>query len=259
MVDPGYLYKYRSLEGWKTRKFTKSIITNNELFFAHPDSFNDPFELGFSISLDAPEGEVRDWLIETEMKRHPGSTHDEAKKYADKNIGEFIGPNKEKLKPKLEEQIPQRFRNRVGVLSLSQKKDDILMWSHYANCHRGLCFEFLDTNNTSFFSQAKPVNYQVEYPVINPFFDTDEEKGRKILLTKSSQWCYEKEWRVIDYKNKWGVQNFTEELLTGVIFGCEISNKDKNKVLKWLSNRSQVKVYEARRNSSNYILEIIPL
>ncbi len=47
----------------------------------------------------------------------------------------------------------------AGILSLSKVRDDILMWTHYADRHRGLCFEFDGSANCNFFGEAQPVVY----------------------------------------------------------------------------------------------------
>ena len=37
--------------------------------------------------------------------------------------------------------------NNFGAFSMSQLKDNILMWSHYANQHKGFCIEFVRNNS----------------------------------------------------------------------------------------------------------------
>jgi hypothetical protein len=50
------------------------------------------------------------------------------------------------------------------VSALSEPRDDILMWAHYANDHKGFCLEFKLDNDASFKSVYFPVHYQDEYP-----------------------------------------------------------------------------------------------
>ena len=59
MTIPRHLYKYRSLstkkdkEDQKTiREYTSRILTHNEIYFAKPSEFNDPFDCGFHISCE---------------------------------------------------------------------------------------------------------------------------------------------------------------------------------------------------------------
>ena len=49
-----------------------------------------------------------------------------------------------------------------GVLCLSECHDDILMWSHYGDSHRGICLEFKATN-TALFGEAQRVKYAETY------------------------------------------------------------------------------------------------
>src|SRR5262249_53331053 len=51
-----------------------------------------------------------------------------------------------------------------GVLCLSECPDDILLWSHYADSHRGLCLEFDVAGYSEVFPRLHAVKYQDEYP-----------------------------------------------------------------------------------------------
>ena len=53
----------------------------------------------------------------------------------------------------------QKEVDACGILSLCAKNDDILMWSHYASSHRGICLEFKAGDNDPFFAYALPVTY----------------------------------------------------------------------------------------------------
>lgn len=65
MKDPGYLYKYRTLAPEKTRQYTRRIFTHNELYFARPLEFNDPFDTKFYMSLDGTDEECIAWVKNT--------------------------------------------------------------------------------------------------------------------------------------------------------------------------------------------------
>jgi hypothetical protein len=164
------------------------------------------------------------------------------------------------------------FLKDIGLYCLSEIRDDILMWSHYANGHRGLCLEF-DTSiklkdiystgqaKNVIFGQAQKVNYSFEYPSVN-IMNFGSEEYSKALLTKSNHWEYEKEWRIISPKDKGGpgLYYFQPELLTGVILGALISPEHKKLILDWTSNYpSKILVYEARISNTKYELEITSL
>ena len=64
------------------------------------------------------------------------------------------------------------------------------MWSHYANSHQGFALAF-DTDHEFFRNQTVPVVYSTARPHIR------RGHWRDILRTKSVDWLYEREWRVI--------------------------------------------------------------
>jgi hypothetical protein len=80
--------------------------------------------------------------------------------------------------------------SRFGVLCLSEKKDDLLQWSHYADRHKGICLGF-DLGNGGKFAPVKYVADRFRFPT-----KLDEDFMWKLLSTKSLHWSYEKEWRV---------------------------------------------------------------
>lgn len=84
-----------------------------------------------------------------------------------------------------------------GVLSLPQKNNSIPMWAHYAASHAGFAIGF-DTGS-SFLRKAiedrklHPVRYLPERVSL-----TGLENPDAILVTKSTEWHYEEEWRWIE-------------------------------------------------------------
>lgn len=74
--------------------------------------------------------------------------------------------------------------------------NSILMWSHYAFQHTGICLEFNTEGN--FFSKALKVTYCKSLPVITADLFADQNAlTQTILLTKSDEWSYENEYRLL--------------------------------------------------------------
>jgi len=69
------------------------------------------------------------------------------------------------------------------------------MWAHYADKHKGLCFEFDGSENCKFFGDAQQVQYEDYTPLVLPGDDSSKMMGR-IILTKSKHWTYEREYRI---------------------------------------------------------------
>ena len=131
---------------------------------------------------------------------------DQIKKMTANERRSFLSSNREKL------------NNSFGILSLSEVPDSILMWSHYAGDHKGFVLE-LDATDPFFDQKAFPndplrciqkVLYEHERPPEAHFEskhwlrtqrdavrDLFEYMAGTLLLTKSSDWAYEQEWRMV--------------------------------------------------------------
>lgn len=192
------------------------------------------------------------------MRRLRPDYNKRQKKAYMKNI-KITFSNKEELN-----KLFECYMKKIGIYCLSSVKDDILMWSHYAESHKGLCLEFDTTKEIVYFGQAFKVNYSNEYPsidVIKIGLGKDNEY-RKVVLTKSKHWEYEHEWRIIKPQGFGGagIHRFQAELLTGVILGALITAEDRDKVVDWVKNYpTKITLYEAKINRTKYQLDIEPI
>ena len=116
--------------------------------------------------------------------------------------------------------------HQIGIISLSENKENLLMWAHYANEHKGIVagvayysqmgsifdnlFNFysvsLDEEYSLFDGVPKPVLYRKGLRYRNDKFDYDysnislEGANRvlyEVFMQKSDEWIYEQEHRVI--------------------------------------------------------------
>ena len=79
---------------------------------------------------------------------------------------------------------------------------------------------------------------------------------KSFLLTKTHDWSYEEEWRIIEPKGpgKWA---FPKELLVGVILGSKMSAEDKKYIITLVRQReSAIKIYQASINKGSYSVDI---
>ncbi len=95
------------------------------------------------------------------------------------------------------QQIVQTFFNFHGAISFTESKSNLLMWSHYADEHRGLALGF--DNNHFFFSKLKRVEYDSTIPdeFIKDIDINDNDSLLKLFYLKSDEWKYEKEHRIV--------------------------------------------------------------
>jgi hypothetical protein len=114
-------------------------------------------------------------------------------------------PGLDPVKPEAEEFVKcymdrflKEMNENVGILSFSESIHEPVLWSHYADSHRGIAFE-VDIITP----ELHKVEYTNERPVIDPrWIDDQNEESRlldilkKFWYRKSPGWAYEKERRV---------------------------------------------------------------
>ncbi len=159
-----------------------------------------------------------------------------------------------------DEVLARDNNDKAGILCLAATCTDILMWSHYANHHRGICLEFRTNVEDSIFRKAQAVTYTDEYPQLDLLKIIQDEKFREAspwMLTKSSCWSYEREWRILDFENDPGIRTFPPTCLSAVILGCCIPTNEKKKVLRWIrAFPTPVRILQAKKSNTHFRLEI---
>jgi len=248
-----FLYRYRHLHG-QHREWTRRILADSVLHFSSPSTFNDPFDCKIHYSTSFSGEEFKQQHLERIKKcmpdlnreqRRAKATHDMRAMKPDKFLSDMTSGL-------------QTSVNGVGVLSLSATDRNILLWSHYAAGHSGLCLKFEAKDQIPFFGRALPVNYVSSYPDISITSSVDEQIDA-FILTKATDWCYEREYRIIDHDHGHGDKVFPAELLTSIIFGARMAADDKRAVVEWASKRRcHTELLEASVASGSFSLEIRP-
>ncbi|PIP02362.1 MAG: hypothetical protein COW18_00380 [Zetaproteobacteria bacterium CG12_big_fil_rev_8_21_14_0_65_54_13] len=126
--------------------------------------------------------------------------------------------------------MKQDLAARRGLLCFSSKWKNPVMWSHYAEKHRGLCLGF-DVDDES----IGEVSYSgkrlvVELEQLKSPKEFRPEEARKLLFTKYAHWSYENEFRAfvtldeMDTDTGLYFARFSDKLnLKQVIVGAESS------------------------------------
>jgi hypothetical protein len=230
----------------------QDIFEKRKVFLNNATKFNDPFECRPSLTVDESKLAIAEYLKKLIKDEFPNANR------AEKNKLMRGG------RPSLIDQVKlskayNGFIATVGIYSLSEKNDDLLMWAHYSNAHRGLCLEFDASTKDSLFWEAFRVVYQEDYPIVNMMRLDEAEEFRKALLTKSSHWSYEQEWRILKMETEGGPGyfKFAPELLTGVIFGALMSDKHKKILKQWVQDYPvKISIYQATLNRSRYQIDM---
>jgi hypothetical protein len=101
--------------------------------------------------------------------------------------------------PAINAMMHETFSEKLGVLSVSEVKDNQLMWSHYARSHQGFVIEFDRTD--TYFTDRKVSSddlwqlKKVVYADRRPHTTVIDFDMQAILLTKHCSWSYEREWK----------------------------------------------------------------
>lgn len=254
MATPRLLYRYRSLAP-AVRDYVERTFMFNELFFAKPSSFNDPFDCQPTFLFDATDLEILSFYTRVGLKHVPGLPVELAMVNARHKLhNRATGPRSPIAPDSIQKLHTESVSEKIGVLCLSESRDNILMWGHYADNHHGICIGF-DSRN-AFFKHVHPVNYSAARPTINAFRDTRDQMLDAAIFTKADQWAYESEWRQIRYEAGAGVLVFPPHALAVVILGCKATAETEELVKIWLRLRkSRPRLLRAKPAPSNFALD----
>jgi hypothetical protein len=155
------------------------------------------------------------------------------------------------------EMAEKRF-SEIAITCFSTLNDDLLMWSHYADNHRGVCLAFDQVYGDPPFL-AFPVEYSDNRPVadVTKMVDGENTFLRAAILSKAKCWEYESEYRMFDLNQGSGYRTFPKEALTGVILGARIDAENKAFVLDLIKQfRRDMPAYQARLDETHFTLNI---
>jgi hypothetical protein len=255
------LYKYRGFEKDSSEKiWTKNILSEQELFFSGIEAFNDPFDGKVKLTFDGTLNEIRAAQIRVQYSnklvkegKYEGISIKDTNELVNNRITEDLIKDPQ-YKIDLEQRV-QEIHNKKGVLSLSSVSDNILMWSHYSDNHKGICFGFDWGETDAVFGKYKKVRYQTHYDDVWSWLNTDKEIVNKIIYNKSIDWNYEKEYRIVTNEIK--AVKFDKINLKEIIFGCKTPKEDINEIIE-LVNKYQIDVVfkQAKIDVNTYSLNI---
>lgn len=265
-------------------------LAKNQLYFNNPTKFNDPFDCKFALDLI---GTRKQWINYYERDFN----HIDAVKLFNHNLyykalikikgGLYSYDFIKDVKLNIERGILRKedyivyknsngeSRNQLGidmndylrtkalpsVSCFSGNERNILMWSHYADYHQGICLRFrsykkvskanvnfgsnylidngfvipdkeyclldlyVPTTNEKTSNIFQEIDYKNNPPEPLNFFDEkNTEKMFKFMITKYTDWTYENEYRLVVSQNIPKVLNYRKEDLEGVIFGLKIGS-----------------------------------
>lgn len=244
------LFKYLDVTG------ALAMLSKGTLQFTNSFYFNDPFDchpslIDFSNDPGGTYGEIfKDWI-----RAEKRNTHD-------------------------------RLRENTWICSLSKIKDSLLMWSHYANKHKGVCVELNMTHVIKYLdgrygTVVNNVGIEVQYKDIvqkPDYFKNFQNYHEYQISTKGKDWEYEQEWRLyiinpspmymaLPYKPKKGVfEDWKKtrvypvlggECFEAIYLGAMMSDEDKQSVIHLAKKLNKnIKIYQMTANPDAFKLDV---
>lgn len=167
---------------YKFMPFRESFFENFLLRASHFNSLNDSFEMEPSI----------EWWVDIflELKHYRfGETKEEITSYIKSQ--NFYSPWRH---------LGTSLFKEHGIISFTETKENILMWSHYSENHTGIVIEF-DIKHPFFNKKFKEKDKKYEGTPQKVFYRKERLKTSNYLLEpffhKSLEWMYEQEYRML--------------------------------------------------------------
>jgi hypothetical protein len=132
-------------------------------------------------------------------------------------------------------------KTNIGVACFSETKDDLLMWTHYAGNHSGVCIAYSTKRLLDGLSENVSLvrlGYGDAPPLVSANEALNAERAaRKILSQKKLNWAYEREWRVL---GPVGQVPINGQAVAEIYFGSRVSLANRQKFLSKLQ-RTNIK------------------
>jgi hypothetical protein len=230
---PPRLYKYH-----RHSEYPLAGLRAKELWFAAPATFNDPFDCALHVvKRDLGDADLERALAI--VRKHPEYEGGEEAFLTNGKPNDAFRDFLLRTATELFEAERLRYFHRTGVCCFGSTYDNLLMWSHYADGHRGFCLAFSTVSHP--FSTARHVEYCTEIPLINPV-DLMESPPKYDLVaamvrTKADCWSYEAEWRLLHHKPKTSYAYATDHL-KAVYFGAAMPDEQRLNIQDILRGQS---------------------
>lgn len=282
-MQPKKVYKYKNFSS-----LTVDSLCRDELFFSDPSDFNDPLDCQPTVEADSNSEDLRSLLSELIIQRifsetiyslknkkvQEASAENHASKLANRTAIdklkriEYDSTDPEYkcsredaerwlLTIEIERELLKRYDK--GVCCFSSVYNNPLLWSHYADQHRGMCIGYDLIRN------PEPCFHKVIYGgerivktslIMKAVFGRDSEAkeilDQNILLKKASPWRYEKEWRLLGQR---GLQ-FSPLRLIEITFGLRCLESVKHSIISALESREDgIKFFEMYEIRGSFTLK----
>ncbi len=274
--DRQHFFKYMPAET------ARKVLLTSRLRWSSPLLFNDPFDVprdiahGFTSAdiaratadlfnqyLDAPPEDLTDFddslaqLFTLARDGFPPELREQLRTTIVETLTQLQSGNAlQELRDHWKSVVPT-----LRILCLAESPNHVAMWNHYADRYRGVVLGFKCNDATdNFLLVAEPI----EYLQAKPDVYTDHGLAKLLCLkslaaakaihqiatqSKSDDWSYEKEWRIVDYaegsdETQYWDRPFSAEDLSHIYLGPLVLAHDRHHILSLAAAYPNVRIFQ---------------
>ena len=286
-----------------TADTAKRILQNRTLRWSAPESFNDPFEFKSPFEFGFQWEDLEEPLLDemTRLVTQPaqpelienGPTTDQirndriayaASQHTPSDVRRgyegAIAAIIDRLRRSDDhyDQLWRQMKREWRVLCLSAVANNILMWSHYAESHKGAVLAFeLRVESRSELAAAKAVSYSKQVNTAASLEEfvafltsqrpepNNEKALQRSVFAKNLDWAYEEEWRVIAKDTSVGTESFSDRPfnpreLVGIYFGCRMTQQSKDEIIAAARGLEMpISFFKMRDERIRFELTLVPI
>jgi hypothetical protein len=257
------LHKYRPLgntvirpDGTTATQAVVQLVEQRYLWAASPEDLNDVFELRIRPGVAKAEEYQR--FIEHVTQLLENTPHADMRAEILNFVRSLDAEGSELVHRVMLEMLEQQWK-RTRIISLSARRNDPLMWAHYAASHAGVCLGFR-VRPMTMFAEALPVTYHETPPVFTLGTMLFEQMHEATVLCKHQRWSYEDEWRIVirrrDHTEVPGAWKFGYNDLAEVVFGLRVDAEAEQLVRAAAASLPSVRFGRTRKVDTRDELEV---
>lgn len=266
------LYKYVSEASTHFENMARSLIIDSKIWLSSRRDFNDPFDSKPFVknSMTVSQMRARAGVILSGPSGFHGTVEEwrKALRHLPANASpKSLGPEALREIKEGAVQAHESLLDEMGIFSLSQDPLHPLMWAHYANSHRGVCFRLEPSESaasTLWFTFR--VDYESERPTVDlakmvgtpsEIRDHSGEYFKSSHLKKMNEWSYEKEYRTMTIAGARQYHPIDPTEVTGVVYGAYCPD-DKRVLIDELIKESgrEIKRFKTQLSEAAYEIKM---
>ena len=248
---PTMLYKYCSVAT------AEKIFRDGAVLLNPAVEFNDPFEMNCRIH----------WPNDDELRRRIDRQLAHLPESERARVYEKTLHHKRVSGSRISVEARKFLLQHAGVSCFSETRENNLMWSHYADGHKGVCIG-LSIGEFMLSLECLPVvpgvgsghvrshSCAVQYRDVPPTWEAWGETVEDVVAAKARCWEYEREWRIFAPQVAKKKQKFLPVAFRQVVFGARIAEEDKARMARAIAKtHPAVEFLKAEISQEKYKVE----